>query len=287
MRFKRKKIFFTVLYRNPKHKADSHEFLNFVSNCLDLHTKIASEKPYMVMFTGDFNAHSVQWWPGGDTNNEGAQLNTLFSELGLTQLISEPTHFREHCQPSCIDLIICDQPNLVIDSGVRSSLDQACKHQITYCKLSIKGLPIPSYQRLVWHYDKADSNHIKRAITDFQWEFHLNNMGNPNSQVKFLNKTILNIMSNFVPSSNITSKLGDPKWITRDIKNLMRKQKKLYKKYRVNGFKEEDKVLVDRMREECFQAIKTSKEYYLKSLGNKLVDKETGPRAYWNIISVF
>ena len=53
----------------------------------------------------------------------------------------------------------------------------------------------------------------------------------------------------------------------------------------MNGFKEEDKVLVDRLRDECFQAIHTSKENYLKSLGNKLIDGATGPKAYWNIIN--
>ena len=52
---------------------------------------------------------------------------------------------------------------------------------------------------------------------------------NPNSQVKFLNQTILNIMKNFVPSSTITSKIEEPKWITREFKNLMRKQKTFYK----------------------------------------------------------
>ena len=66
---------------------------------------------------------------------------------------------------------------------------------------------------------------------------------------------------------------------------MISKQKNIYKKYKQNGFKEEDKVLVDRMRDECFHAIKTSKENYLKSLGNKLVDKSTGPKAYWNIIN--
>ena len=30
---------------------------------------------------GNFNAHSVQWWPDGDSNNEGTQLDILFSEL--------------------------------------------------------------------------------------------------------------------------------------------------------------------------------------------------------------
>ena len=111
-------FFFTVLYRNPMHEAGSPECFNFIDNFMDLHIT----KPYFLIFTGDFNAHSVQWWPNGDSNNEGTQLHLLFSELGLTQLMSEPTHFRENCPPSCIDLIICDQPNLVSDSGVRSSL---------------------------------------------------------------------------------------------------------------------------------------------------------------------
>ena len=58
-----------------------------------------------------------------------------------------------------------------------------------------------------------------------------------------------------------------------------------YKKYRLNGFKADDKVTVDRIREECFQAIKTSKENDLKSLGDKLIDKTTGPKTNWSIIN--
>ena len=210
----------------------------------------------MLIFTGDFNIHSVQWWPEGDSNNEGPQLNILFSELGLTQLISEPTHFPEHCQPSCIDFLICDQPNLVIDSGVRSSLDKTCKHQITFYKFSIKSPRIPPSKRLVWHYDKANRDLINRAIIDFKWDFHLNKIPNPNCQVKFLNQTILNIITKFVPSSTIHTNIHQPKWITRDIKNLLGKQKKLYTKYRFNGFKFE--VNVDRIRDECFHTITTS-----------------------------
>ena len=42
----------------------------------------------------------------------------------------------------------------------------------------------------------------------------------------------------------------------------------------LNGFKEDDKAAVDVSIGECFQAIKKSKESYLLSLGNKLVDKK-------------
>ena len=66
------------------HKVNSHDFHNFVANFTELHAKILSEKTYFIIFTGDFNAHSVQWWPDGDSNNEGTQFDILFSELGLT-----------------------------------------------------------------------------------------------------------------------------------------------------------------------------------------------------------
>ena len=45
LRFGRKKIFFTVLYRNPMHKVNSPDFHDFVANFTELHAKILSEKP--------------------------------------------------------------------------------------------------------------------------------------------------------------------------------------------------------------------------------------------------
>ena len=139
----------------------------------------------------------------------------------------------------------------------------------------------------MWHYHKANRDLINKAITDFKWEFHVNKTPNPNSRVKYLNQTILKIITNFVPSSTIHTNINEPKWITRDIKYLLGIQKKLYTTYRLNGFKSDDKVNVDRIRDECFQAITTSKENDLKSLGNKLIDKTTSPKNCWSIINGF
>ena len=76
------------------------------------------------------------------------------SDLNLSQIKSEPTHFRVRCLPSCIDLIT-DQPNPVL-SGVRPSLDPTCKHQITFCKINFLMPPPPAYKRKIWHFNKAD-----------------------------------------------------------------------------------------------------------------------------------
>ena len=92
-----------------------------------------AENPYTMLIAGDFNGHSQQWWPEGNSTKEGIAIESLTSNLGLTQLITEATNFQDNCNPSCIDLFFTDQPNLVIESGVRPSIDPFCKHQITYC----------------------------------------------------------------------------------------------------------------------------------------------------------
>ena len=135
---------FTVLYRNPSSNHASPEFQTFLANFEHFYSQIKAEKPLATFFTGDFNAHAQLWWPNGDTTPEGSgDISTL---LGLSQLISEPINFEHHKNPSCIDLIIADQPSRILDSGTRPSLDPYCHHQIIYGKINFRIHP-PPFQR--------------------------------------------------------------------------------------------------------------------------------------------
>ena len=282
----RKRFFFTVLYRNPHSKAQTAEFNSFLENFENLYLKITNEKPYAMFFTGDFNGHSQTWYPEGDTNAEGVLLDNMFSDLNLTQMISEPTHiFNEHCNPSCIDLIVTDQPNIVLDNGVRDSLDCSVKHKITFCKINFKIPHLPKYVRKVWHFNRANADLIKRAISSFPWEVNLRRHHDPNSQVNILNQTILNIMSNFVPNEVKTVCPREPEWFNNNIKKLLRNQNKVFKRYKNNGYKNEDKFVLDCLRNECQEAIVNAKEKYLKDLGAKLADPTTGQKSYWKILN--
>ena len=142
----------------------------------------------------------------------------MTSFLGLSQLIDEPTNFEPHKNPSCIDLIFTDQPNLVIDSGLRSSLDPLCHHQITYCRINYRIPPAPSFERKIWDYENADNNLINRSISSFPWEDHFGQNDDVNWQVKSFNEIILNIMSNFIPNKLITITPRDPPWIDKNLK---------------------------------------------------------------------
>ena len=151
LKFGRKKIFFTVLYRTPSAKFNSPGFNEFLDNFKFLHTNIQKENPYAVFYTGDFNGHSTLWWDKGDTTPEGKGIEELFSTLSLSQVISEPTNFTPNKNPSCIDLLVTDQPNLILDSGTRPSLDPKCHHQIIYGKINLKIPPPPPTERKIWH----------------------------------------------------------------------------------------------------------------------------------------
>ena len=75
----------------------------------------------------NFDAKSSNWCNKDITSNEGRKIEAVSSENGLHQEINEPIHILNNFS-SCIDLIFNSQPNILIESGVHSSLIPNCHH---------------------------------------------------------------------------------------------------------------------------------------------------------------
>ena len=103
---------------------------------------------FLTVVLGDFNAKLNQV-KNDKTTYEGSKIDGIPSQFGLHQLINEPTHLARNTS-SCIDLIFTSQPNLVMESGVHSSLLENCYHQITCAKFNLKIYDPPPYEREVW-----------------------------------------------------------------------------------------------------------------------------------------
>ena len=265
IKFGRKKIFFTVLYRSPAFNHTSFEFLAFLSNFRNLYSKIKAENPFAMFFTGDYNAHSQFWWPDGGTTPEGTEIANK--------------------NPSCIDLVITNQPNLILDCGTRASLDSYCHHQIIYCKVNFRIPPPPPYERKIWHFNRANTAAIKRSMTSFPWLQHLNINTDPNWQVKTFTDIFLNIMSNCIPNETKRFIPRDPPWITKSLKTMLNRKNRLFKNYKKHRYKEEDKVRLDSFRIECHKAVETAKSSYLTNMGNKANEPGISQKSYWKIIN--
>ena len=117
---------FISLYRSPSQSSDTFE--DFADN-LELNLdKISNKSPYLLVVLGDFDVKSSNWYKHDKTTYEGSKIDAITSQFGLQQLIKEPTHILTDSS-SCIDLLFTSQPNLVMESGVHSSLHQNCHHQ--------------------------------------------------------------------------------------------------------------------------------------------------------------
>ena len=124
------------LYRSPNQSQD--EFETFTNNLALILDKIFETNPFLVIVVGDFNAKLSQWYKNDKTTTEGSKIVNLTSQYGLKQINNSS---------SCIDLLLTSQPNLVMESGVHSSLHSNCHHQTVYARFNLKiYYPLP-YER--------------------------------------------------------------------------------------------------------------------------------------------
>ena len=122
-----------------------------------------------------FRRSCNNWCQTDITSPEGSKIDTIASGNGLNQLIQEPTHIL-NSSSSCIDLIFTLQPNLVMESGIHSSLHSNCHHQIVFAKFNLSIFYPPPYERTVWYYERANTELIRRAIDQFDWLRALSNL---------------------------------------------------------------------------------------------------------------
>ena len=71
-------------------------------------------------------------------------------------------------------------------------------YQIVFAKFNLMISYGPPYSREVWHYREANTDLIRRAISNFNWEKAFYNT-DVTKKVSIFNKTILNVLSNYKP----------------------------------------------------------------------------------------
>ena len=205
----------------------------------------------------------VQGFPtGGVKTSTRVYLYSLTSSNGFSQLINEPTHIQANSS-SCIDLILTDQPNLSMNSGVHSSLHPNCHHNIVHsrCNLNIY-YPLPCYQN-------TDSTKTKKALNMVNWG-RVFDKKDINAQVIVLNGTILNIFWHYLPNKYITADYKDPVWMNKIIKSKMKAKSKLYKQYIKNRRFESDFVFIESLVNEINGLVFNAKNLYYDNLAKKI-----------------
>ena len=273
---------FISLYRSTSQTLDNFETFskNFELNL----ENIVHKNPFLVVVIGDFNAKSGKWHCQEKSTFEGNVIDNITSQFGLYQVIKEPTHILSTFS-SCIDLIFTSLPNLIIDSGVHSSLHPNCHHQIVYAKFNLEIIyPLP-YLREVWHYKDANIELIRRAINGFNWTRAFSNTS-VNKKVNTFNNTILNILSNFIPHEILACDDKYPTWLNKKIKGIFQKKNNAFKVYRNNSSNIVLKTRLRSLQVRLNNSIECAKETFYNKIAKKFNDTQKNTKAYWSLIKM-
>ena len=208
---------FVVLYRSSSQSQDDFAtFSDYFEMTLDL---VSKKNPFLLVVLGDFNAKLCQWHDKDSSTSEGISVENITSQFGLHQIINEPTHILENSS-SRIGLIFTSQTNLSVESGSQPSLHPNCHLQIIYAKFNPEVLYPPPYTREVWHYQDSNVDLIRRSINEFDWDRAFANK-HVDGKVLIFNKTVLNVLSNFILHEVVVCDDKDPPWFNGKIKSLI------------------------------------------------------------------
>ena len=190
----------------------------------------------------------------------------LRSSNGFSQLINEPTQIQKN-RSSCIDSIFTDQSNLSVNSGIHASLHT-------------------SFQRLIWHYKKADSEKIRKALDSVKWEI-LYSKKDIDARFAVFNKTILNIFCNYVPNKYITIDDKDLMWINRTITLKVKAKNNMYNKYIQSRRFESDFLLLEILITELNELITITNALHYENLTKKFNNPLLQAKTSWSILKTF
>ena len=183
------------MYRPPDATPDviedlRHEIGLHVSNCIG------------VILVGDFNVHHRKWLRHSHSNNaEGYMLHEICQDLGMKQLVREPTRGEY-----LLDLVISDMPNIDI-----SVLPTLADHKLVLAKIAVHAAASQAIPRHCWMFKQANWNALRCALSRIDWQF---------LQVDFLDTaaerfvlTILAAARDHIPKKWISDNKSQHAWL--------------------------------------------------------------------------
>ena len=121
---------------------------------------------------------------------------------------------------------------------------------------------------------------IKQSIKLINWNALLQNK-TVNEMSRCFTETLLKIMEMYVPNNTIMVNDKDAPWMTPAAKCAIRRNKRVYVKWKQGGRKPEEKLRVNQIQRETNLIIEEAKDKYHAELGDKLCDSRNGQKVIW------
>ena len=127
---------------------------------------------------------------------------------------------------------------------------------------------------------------MRRSINEFDWDRASANK-HVDEKVLIFNKTVLNVLSNFIPHEIIVCGDKDLPWFNRKIKLLINEKLRTYNAYRKNIGNSQLRKNLSSLQQRLRDLIDDSKQKYFSRLTHKLSTIQKSSKAYWALLKIF
>jgi len=197
----------------------------------------------LLLLGGDFNFPNWDWHtmtlkPCATYTG----LHNLFIDMlhdnGLEQLVMEPTR-----QGNTLDLLLTNNPELVARTEVIPGISDHC---IPYCELSTRATKIKQKPRKIPLYNDADWEGMKEPLRNLHNDMTKEQNGLSTEELwSRFKETLTDATTACIRHKVSRTKTSKP-WITPEIRKLIKRQSRVYKKMKKSGtpeLKEQSKQL--------------------------------------------
>ena len=152
-----------------------------------------------VLVVGDLNVHNLAWLKHSARNSpEGRALQDLCEEVGLQQLVREPTRGEY-----LLDLVLSDF------EGVKCKVEpEVADHKLVAATLHLAVPEEETAQRKVWLFAKADWAALEEELAEETWE-RLEELDADKAEAH-LTARLLEVMHKHVPTRMLKEKVHTP-----------------------------------------------------------------------------
>ncbi|CAG2220727.1 unnamed protein product [Mytilus edulis] len=220
-------------FYKPPNKTEE-EYLSHLGKSI---SRIKRSENCHLWLGGDFNLGGIDWnnysiKQKAYNSKQCQQLIDICQDNYLEQVVTKPTHYTETSQ-STLDLFFTNNSSLVNKTEVIPGISD---HEIVYIESNLKPRRAKKQPRKVFLYKKANTEQIKEKINNI----HLNDITNLENLTmdelwdNFKTK-VLKTMEESIPTKMINNTKQKLPWINKEIKSLIRKRNKLFKKMKTDS----------------------------------------------------
>ena len=266
----RKSRIYGCIYRSPNSPIINNELV--IRNL-----EWATAKYDEVVITGDFNLPSIAWEDDHATGTYPNQFLQTTSDLDLDQMVTEHTRFRHGQNPSLLDLILTNQPDIMENVEYLAPIGKSDHVSI---KFKIKNAFSRKQKPARLRYRKIRSDDFRSILGKQIWDDIFSTQNELKYAYCTFNDVVVNGIVQCTPKSRPRNTPKSP-WINHYLMRLAESKRKKWDKYK---FHRSDETYQD--YKNALNLFNREKNAAVRSYEARLVEtKNADPKPYYRYLS--